>query len=805
MRTYCTTKVLFDNKKRTKKSDKLNKSKALPIKAQLLAWVAEHPHKAFVALAVALVLVVDAALGYFAWQRLVVQERAEQLDKLSQQQARKLSVNLGNFMDATQKKVAFFAQNAELAASLSRHDDLALKEFHRAIQNQLPKAEDIRLIPVGEAQLDQNAKIPISFLELQLIKAAEQRQPQKIEAVKLPIGWRVHIILPVPSQADQPVAGTLMITLSMDELEQALVEGVAGLGQISLLQLYDKTNTHTLYTTGQGSLPPSVRREVHATAWLVEFLANESLAAQIEGNHFMLIFEAVIAFLASMLLAVGLGRLLAGRWEAKQAALISRDETTGGKTKDITTVKIHSGHEALLGLNINKDVKETAGDTAAAAEPQAPDQVPTEIFRAYDIRGLVEEQINKELAYKIGQALGSEALDAGQGTLVVAKDARTHSPLLAEYLIRGIISTGCKALNIGTVPTPLLYFATETLGYTQSGVVVTASHNPANYNGFKLVLNGKARMEDDIQAVRRRIEARDFRMGMGQEDHLDIMPAYIDAIYSDVALAGDISIVLDAGNGVTGKVAPRLFEELGCRVTSLYCDLDGTFPNHGPDPTVEANLTDLIAKVKEENADLGVAFDGDGDRLVVVTSSGQIIWPDRLLMLFAKDILARNPGADVVFDVKSSRLLTSVVASQGGRPIMWKTGHSPMKAKVQETGALLGGEYSGHIFIKDRWYGFDDGMYAGARLLEILSQVENPSELLNNLPDAVSTPELNIKMKEGEHHALIATLQRDAKFTNPDKVIGMIRDKLMVTPCPLQIPLRPGYHTGMGRTSVQRR
>ncbi|HMW73718.1 MAG TPA: phosphomannomutase/phosphoglucomutase, partial [Cellvibrionaceae bacterium] len=476
-----------------------------------------------------------------------------------------------------------------LAASLTRHDELALKEFHRAIQNQLPKAEDIRLIPVGEAQLDQSAKIPISFLELQLIKAAEQRQPQKIEAVKLPIGWRVHLILPVPSQADQPVAGTLMITLSMDELEQALVEGVAGLGQISLLQLYDKTNTHTLYTTGQGSLPPSVRREVHATAWLVEFLPNESLAAQIEGNHFMLIFEAVIAFLVSMLLAVGLGRLLANRWEAKQVAQVGREETTGGKTKDINTVRIHSGHEALLGLNISKEVKEANNTTAASAESEAPDLVPAEIFRAYDIRGVAEEQINKELAYKIGQALGSEALDAGQGTLVVAKDARTHSPLLAEYLIRGIISTGCKALNIGTVPTPLLYFATETLGYTQSGVVVTASHNPANYNGFKLVLNGKARMEDDIQAVRRRIEARDFRMGLGQEEHLDIMPAYIDAIYSDVALAGDVSIVLDAGNGVTGKVAPRLFEELGCQVTSLYCDLDGTFPNHGPDPTVEAN------------------------------------------------------------------------------------------------------------------------------------------------------------------------------------------------------------------------
>lgn len=751
--------------KRTKKGDKPKKPKALPIKERLLAWVAEHPQKAFVALAVGLMLVLDAALGYFAWQRLVVQERAEQLDKLSQQQARKLSVNLGNFMDATQKKVAFFAQNAELAASLTRRDELALKEFNRAIQNQLPKAEDIRLIPLGEAQLDQSAKIPISFLELQLIKAAEQRQPQKIEAVKLPIGWRVHIILPVPSQADQPVAGTLMITLSMDELEQALVEGVAGLGQISLLQLYDKTNTHTLYTTGQGSLPPSVRREVHATAWVVEFLANESLAAQIEGNHFMLMFEAVIAFLVSMLLAVGLGRLLANRWDAKQVAQINREETTGGKTKDINTVKIHSGHEALLGLNISKEIKEAANPESASAEPEAPDLVPAEIFRAYDIRGIAEEQINKELAYKIGQALGSEALDAGQGTLVVAKDARTHSPLLAEYLIRGIISTGCKALNIGTVPTPLLYFATETLGYTQSGVVVTASHNPANYNGFKLVLNGKARMEDDIQAVRRRIEARDFRMGLGEEEHLDIMPAYIDAIYSDVALAGDVSIVLDAGNGVTGKVAPRLFEELGCQVTSLYCDLDGTFPNHGPDPTVEANLADLIAKVKEENADLGVAFDGDGDRLVVVTSSGQIIWPDRLLMLFAKDILARNPGADVVFDVKSSRLLTSVVASQGGRPIMWKTGHSPMKAKVQETGALLGGEYSGHIFIKDRWYGFDDGMYAAARLIEIMSLREQSlDDIFAEFLPLPSTSEYRVKVAEEEKISIVQRLIEEGDF-----------------------------------------
>lgn len=750
--------------KRKKTSDKQKKSKAIPFKERVKVFVAQNPHKAWVAMAVVIVMLLDLGVGYFAWRELVVKAQAEQLDKLSQQQARKLSVNLGNFIDATQKKVAFFAQNAELAASLERQDEFALKEFHRSIQNQLPKAEDIRLIPLGQAQLDQTAKIPISFLEMELIKAAEQRQPQKIEAVKLPIGWRVHIILPVPTQTDQPVAGTLMITLSMDELVQALAEGVNGLGQISLLQLYDKTNTHTLFTTGQGSMPPSVRREVHATAWLVEFLANETLAAQIDDNHFMLLVEAILAFLISMLVAVVIGRFWANRWLERQVPDADGEGVTTNRVKDIATVRIHSAHEALLGLE-NKDTKVSESGAAKTEEVEAPDVVPAHIFRAYDIRGVAEEEINKDLAYKIGQALGSEALDAGQGSLVVAKDARTHSPLLAEYLVRGIISTGCKVINIGTVPTPLLYFATETLGYTQSGVVVTASHNPANYNGFKLVLNGKARMEDDIQAVRRRIEARDFRMGMGHEDHLDIMPAYIDAIYSDVALAGDVSIVLDAANGVTGRVAPRLFEELGCQVTSLYCDLDGTFPNHGPDPTIEANLADLIAKVKEEKADLGVAFDGDGDRLVVVTSTGQIIWPDRLLMLFAKDILARNPGADVVFDVKSSRLLTSVIASQGGRPIMWKTGHSPMKAKVQETGALLGGEYSGHIFIKDRWYGFDDGMYAAARLIEIMSLREQSlDEIFAEFIPLPNTPEYRVKVAEEDKISIVQRLIAEGDF-----------------------------------------
>jgi phosphomannomutase/phosphoglucomutase len=301
--------------------------------------------------------------------------------------------------------------------------------------------------------------------------------------------------------------------------------------------------------------------------------------------------------------------------------------------------------------------------------------------------------------------------------------------------------------------------------------MVTASHNPAEYNGFKVVMKGKSRTPEDIQAVRTRIVKQNFRHGIGSEEAVSVVERYLETIFADVALAGEITLVIDAGNGVTGKVAPQLFEMLGCRVIPLYCDLDGNFPNHGPDPSVEANLADLIAKVKEQGADLGVAFDGDGDRLTVVTPTGQILWADRLLMLFARDILARNPGADVVFDVKSSRQLNSVISSSGGRPIMWKTGHAPMRAKVLETGALVGGEFSGHIFIKDRWYGFDDGMYAAARLIEIMSlRDESLDQIFEEFLQLKISPEYRIPIAEDKKFAVIEQLIATGDFGDGKRI-----------------------------------
>ena len=371
------------------------------------------------------------------------------------------------------------------------------------------------------------------------------------------------------------------------------------------------------------------------------------------------------------------------------------------------------------------------------------------------------------LAEKIGQAIGSEAIDKGEQTLIVARDARTHSQDLTTALIKGILRTGCNVVNVGIVPTPLMYFATYYFSDVRSGVMVTASHNPAEYNGFKVVINNNALADEAVMELRLRILTQQLHQGVGEESFREIIPHYIERIFSDVALAGDVSIVIDAGNAVTGIVAPQLFEELGCQVTPLYCDLDGTFPNHDPDPTQEHNLFALIEKVKEVNADIGVAFDGDGDRLVVVTPKGDIIWPDRLLMLFAKDILARHPGADVLFDVKCSRQLNQVISGYGGRPIMWKTGHSPMKAKMVETGALIGGEYSGHIFIKDRWYGFDDGIYAMARLLEIITlRDQNIDDIFSAFPQLVITPEIKVAVADNVKFELIKKLTATGDFQN---------------------------------------
>ena len=398
--------------------------------------------------------------------------------------------------------------------------------------------------------------------------------------------------------------------------------------------------------------------------------------------------------------------------------------------------------------------------------------IATEIFKAYDIRGIVGKSLTPEIVALIGQALGSEALKRGGSEIVIGRDGRLSGPSLSQALARGIQSTGIDVIDIGMVATPMVYFAAIELG-AKSGVMVTGSHNPPEYNGIKMVIEGETLALDAIQSLLRRIQSMDLTVAEqpGRYRLHNINDAYVDRIVGDVKLNRKMKIVMDCGNGAAGVVAVRLFEALGCEVMPLYCEVDGTFPNHHPDPSKPENLQDVIAALKHTDAEIGIAFDGDGDRLGVVTKDGEIIFPDRQIMLFAADVLAREPGGTVIFDVKCTRNLAPWIRQHGGVPLMWMTGHSLIKLKMKEVGSPISGEMSGHIFIKERWYGFDDALYCGARLLEIVSKDADASAQLKALPDALSTPELNWKLAEGEPHALINKLKGSATFTDAVEII----------------------------------
>ena len=395
----------------------------------------------------------------------------------------------------------------------------------------------------------------------------------------------------------------------------------------------------------------------------------------------------------------------------------------------------------------------------SAVAPAFPDS----IFRAYDIRGVVPKTLTAETAYWIGRAIGAESLAKGEQNVSVGRDGRLSGPELVAQLIQGVADSGCHVSDVGLVPTPALYYAANVLA-GKSGVMLTGSHNPSDYNGFKIVIAGDTLANEQIQALHTRLKTHDLTWGQGSIAQVEILEPYAKHITGDIQLAKRLKVVVDCGNGAAGVIAPHLIEALNCEVIPLFCEVDGNFPNHHPDPGKPENLVDLIAKVKEVNADLGLAFDGDGDRVGVVTNTGTMVFPDRLLMLFAQDVLVRNPAAEIIFDVKCTRRLIPLIKEYGGHPLMWKTGHSLIKKKMKETGALLAGEMSGHIFFKERWFGFDDGIYSAARLLEILSKrEERAEELFAAFPNDISTPEINIDVTDESKFSIISALH-DAQW-----------------------------------------
>ncbi len=416
------------------------------------------------------------------------------------------------------------------------------------------------------------------------------------------------------------------------------------------------------------------------------------------------------------------------------------------------------------------------------------------IFRMYDIRGVVETDLTPDTVRLIGQAFATECLGQGVNTVAIGRDGRLHSKELSVALTEGLNAGGCDVIDVGMVPTPVLYFATHHLK-TGTGIMVTGSHNPPEYNGLKMSMAGKTLYGDDITGLYDAIASGSLNNGSGTYREEDLLDIYLQRIVSDVKLERPMKVAVDCGNGVAGVIATQLFTALGCEVTELFCDVDGNFPNHHPDPSKLENLIDIKAAIKDKQLELGLAFDGDGDRVGVLDDQQNVIWPDRQMILYSEDVLSRNPGAEIIFDIKSSYHLGKAIEKMGGKPLMWKTGHSLIKAKMKETGALLAGEMSGHIFFKERWYGFDDGLYSAARMLELLSKKSGTtSEIFSQLPDSFNTPEIQVHFSEGEHYAFMEKFKNTADFGDAeistidgmrvtwDKGWGLIRPS-NTTPC----------------------
>jgi phosphomannomutase/phosphoglucomutase len=721
-------------------------------------------------------------------------------DAQSNAQIDRLAALLNQKQRQTQFHLSSIATDPNVIQILQQRADVEPTEEQR-LAGLIPGAIKTRLIPTGKARIEGGAALPFSYAAVDMVNRAEQGIQVFAEAVRVDNRWILTMAQPVKS--DENIVGTLFVYLDI----VAMVGDLAletGLGQITLKQQFSQSDPAILFQMGTPGANKSAKtRKLDSEVWEVEYVPSDQLTDSSLIPPLTFWLPLMVFFPLALLAALGSLGLINSRIKVESGIL----------TKQIR--KAFKGNHAVseqLGLSNFADIDQTlaslqleiasaeppAGTTASHSAPgtgttsgemidiemdgvedPAPEKIDTAeldaIFRAYDIRGIVNETLTPESIYRIGQAIASSIISHGEKAVIVGADGRVSSPAVTDSLVHGLLDSGLDVTNLGMVPTPVLYFAIQSLGIT-SAVMVTASHNPPEYNGFKIIIAEQTLTAEDIQQIRHKYTDGEFESGEGTLTEANVMDDYADHVCDDIVIAQPLALVIDCGNGVAGAIAPDLFANLGCEVTPIYCDVDGRFPNHDPDPTEPANLEDLMLAVTSNNADLGIAFDGDGDRLVVVTNAGNIVWPDRLLMLFAKDILSRNPGSDVVYDIKCTRNLNTVVSSLGGRPIICRSGHSYLKAKVAETGALLGGEMSGHICFKERWNGFDDGLYAAARLLEIVgAQTKSLEELFDTFPKCESTAEIKVPIPDEEKFTFMANLSRRGDFRdgNIDDMDGL--------------------------------
>lgn len=706
-------------------------------------------------------------------------------------------------LDLLRHKLRPLSKDPSVASLLESKQDEALKtHIEWTLRPQAEEALKIMVLPKEYDVPDLKATPPISYASLDLLRQIDRTNKETGFELHNPLSKDAHIAIAFPViNAGGELLGYMYLALNPDWLVKT-IQNIPQTTAVGLLQQVPKEKPARVITNSEQTHFNGVNGKsvpVNGSIWLVAAKGLSSVPAWLDWAYWLLL---------PLILALGTQGLLFIK------GLLSKDIQQDRRDFQNTVVALFSGRrppvnqarirefhglthlllgvakKAALGVRSNKPEKtlppapkqpplsavRTEGiEMTESAEipdaplppkkPVAPDySISPLIVRAYDIRGVVGKTLTEEAVYDLGKAIGSEAYEKGQQTVIVARDGRTSGEALLDALVRGLISTGRDVVDIGQVPTPLLYFATHFLG-SNTGVMVTGSHNPPEYNGLKIVINGIGIHSQGLQDLYERAVQGRFLIGDGTRMEQSLIPDYIQRVRNNVTIQRTLRVVVDCGNGVAGRVAPDLLRTLGCTVTELFTEIDGTFPNHHPDPSKPENLRQLIEQVKSTGADLGIAYDGDGDRIGIIDSNGKIIWPDRLLMLLADDILARNPGADVIYDIKSSRHIAPRVLSMGGRPVLWKTGHSLIKAKMRETGALLGGELTGHIFIKERWYGFDDALYATARLLEILAMDPRPSsQVFADLPEDISTPEIHLEVAEGSQQPLMKKIIDAARF-----------------------------------------
>jgi len=690
------------------------------------------------------------------------------------------------------------AHSPALGAALASQDPAVIAQAAGAVPL-IGGLQGVRLNLPGQAKVDQQGAAPINFAVLDMISRAERGVATPPEAYKVNGRWWIYNVATVQQSSTSPVLGTLVLAFEMQPLTQAMVLPDAEFGQLRLQQSVLGSPAQALVEQGSNA---SATRYPYATAnpnWRLEFSPGPLFQPPFAWSSLGLMMLAAAIAIGCAALAVRLAqRQLYGRIEADARQLEQLlDELSGGKAVKafgLSLAPLNGLAQGLARLSLRERTAQPTDSTPAVPVPapasdnwtnpifqdtdmleldvadpvveasDLPPALPHGIFRAYDIRGIVGSTLNADTAYWVGRAVGAQSLAMGEANVNVGRDGRLSGPELVQPLIQGLVDAGCHVSDVGLVPTPALYYANHVLS-GRSGVMLTGSHNPPDYNGFKVVIAGDTLANEQILALHQRLVHNDLTQGQGSVEKVEILERYVAQIRDDIVLTRRLKVVVDCGNGAGAVVAPQLIQTLGCEVIPLFCEVDGHFPNHHPDPSKAANLQALIAKVSETGADLGLAFDGDADRVGVVTNTGRIIHPDRLLMLFARDVLSRNPGADVIYDVKCTRRLGPLIKEHGGRPVMWKTGHSLIKKEMKRTGALVAGEMSGHIFFKERWFGFDDGIYSAARLLEILSR-ENLSaeDVFAAFADDVSTPELNIPVTEDNKFSIIDALHHGAQW-----------------------------------------